>query len=557
MKRNNVAKRLGIASLCLATAFSAIGSTAWLNSVALAEGTDEPTNTVQATDLVHVTDTATVAITEEAAHVTGNKLEKDQTSFTGLRISSNEPYKATFKTVFDGNMQIKFRFPETYTDALYGDFTFRFTDATDDSNYFDITYYVVKEDDANGKYVTAPYVQWGDEIRMSTHSANNGYAWTNKKVTNLDGYSFAPNFLTKYFDKYADRADRMGLLSLQWVGGVLTITSNTTGNGESNYNSVSYIPIASFDGTYDTSKPNNGLIGKQTIDAETKEVLEDRAGGLPFMNFENGYTVTVSSSFEDARTTDRATDVFFASIISDDTYDFSNAEMTKNDQMQAFEDGFEFLPKAAAAAAGKVFLGYKSAAGKLYGVDSLVKKGGTYEPLEISYDTINGASVRVDTEAGQSGIRFQTLFNPTEYEAVKDYITEFGTLIAYTDTLTKDDFTIANYLSDATFAKVKNTKGTFEYTDKEDNEYVAYSMALVNIRDYTRAYSARGYLVVEYADGTTATVYTDYNVTDNSRSIAEVANLLKTQDAEKYEAMNDAQKAIIDAYVAAYVAPQA
>lgn len=554
MKRNNVAKRFGIASLCLATAFSAIGSTAWVNSVALAEGTDEPTNTVQATDLVHVTDTATVAITEEAARVTGNKLEKDKTSFTGLRISSNEPYKATFKTVFDGNMEIKFRFPETYTDALYGDFTFRFTDATDDSNYFDITYYVVKEDAERPLFSTAPYVQWGDEIRMSTHKTS--YEWTNVKVSNKDNYQFAPAFLTKA--SVADRSDRMGILSLEWVGDILTVSSNTTGNGETSYTASNMIPIAAFDGTYDTSKPNNGLIGKQTTDPGDRNIiLEDRAGGLPTMNFENGYTVTVSSSFEDARTTDRATDVFFASIISDETYDFSNAEITKNDQMQAFEDGFEFLPEAAATDAGKVFLGYKSAAGKLYGVDSLVKKGGTYQPLVISYDTINGASVRVDSEAGQSGIRFQTLFNPTEYEAVKDYIKSFGTLIAYTDTLTKGDFTIENYAGDATFAKVQNTKGTFEYTDKEDNVYVAYSMALVNIQDYTRAYSARGYLVVEYADGTTATVYTDYNATDNSRSIAEVANLLKTQDVEKYEAMNDAQKAIINAYVAALDAPEA
>ena len=86
---------------------------------------------------------------------------------------------------------------------------------------------------------------------------------------------------------------------------------------------------------------------------------------------------------------------------------------------------------------------------------------------------------------------------------------------------------------------------------------IQHSMALVKIKDFTKAYSARGYLVVKYVDGTTETVYTDYNVADNSRSIAEVANLFKTQDPETYEAMNDAQKAIVDAYVAEYVAPQA
>ena len=554
MKQNNVAKRFGIASLCLATAFSAFGGL--VGNVALADDNQEPAqNTVQTTDFVEVTDTATVAVTEEAAHVTGNKLDKDKTSFTGLRISSDDPYSATFKTVFDGNMQIRFRFPETYTNGLYGDFNFRFTDATDASNYFDITYYVEKESDT--KVATAPYIQWGDEIRMSTHSANNGYAWTNKKVSNNDTYQFAPAFLTKAATKYADRGDRMGILELVWVGGVLTIKSNTIGNAESNYNADVMIPIAAFDGTYDTSKTDNGLIGKQTKDPATGDVTEDRAGGLPFMNFENGYTVTVSSSFEDARTTDKASDVFINSIMCDNTYDFSKTEFTKNAQMTTFENDFEFLPAAPATQAGKVFLGYKSEAGYLYGVGSLARKDANLQPLVISYDTLNGASVRVDVVGGQSGIRFMTLFNPTEYAAVKDYIQSFGTIIAYTDTLTNGDFTIANYAGGAAFAQVKNTKGTFAYTDAEDNAYVAYSMALVNINDYTKAYSARGYLVVEYVDGTTATVYTDYNAADNSRSIAEVANLFKTQDTAKYDALTDEEKAIVNAYAAAYVAPQA
>ena len=542
--RNNVAKRFGIASLCLATAFSAFGGL--VSNVASAEENNEPAqNTVQTTSLVRTNAAATIE--EVAAKLPGDKTKA--TSFTGLRLSSDDAYKATFKTVFDGNMEIKFRFPETYTDALYGNFNFRFTDATDESNYFDVTYYVEKE--SATKVATAPYVTWGDEVRMSTHDANNGHAWSNKIEKNKDSYQFAPSFLTTATTNYVDRADRMGILSLVWVGGVLTISANTIGLQDSN--TANMIPIACFDGTYDTTKVNNGFIGKQTTDPnDRKIILEDRAGGLPTLNFENGYTLTVSSSFEDARTTDNGSDVFFSSIVADKTYDFSQAETTKNEQMEAFENGFEFLPAAPATEAGKVFLGYKGANGNLYGVDSLVKKGGSYQPLVISYDTINGASVRVDEETAQSGIRFMTVFNPTEYAAVKDYIQSFGTIIAYTETLTKGDFTIANYAGEAAFAQVKNTKGMFEYKD-----YVAYSMALVNIKDFTKAYSARGYLVVKYVDGATATVYTDYNVADNSRSIAEVANLLITENAETYEAMNDAQKAIVDAYVAAYVAPQA
>ena len=165
---------------------------------------------------------------------------------------------------------------------------------------------------------------------------------------------------------------------------------------------------------------------------------------------------------------------------------------------------------------------------------------------------LDGASVRIDTsENSQSGIRFTTLFDTAEYTAAANYIKAFGTLIAYTDTLTADkDFTIENYTGESTFKAVANTKGTYIYTDKQGATFTAYSMALVDIVNYAKAYSARGYLVVEYADGTTQTIYTDYDATNNSRSIQQVAQRLKDTDMAAYNAMTDKQKAIIDAYVA-------
>ena len=535
MGKKNVVKRFGIASLCLGVAFCAVGGVA--ANVAFAEEAGEPAqNTVQTTDLVH-TD-ATVSITEEMA--TLPRTNPTSTAFTGLRISSDEAYKATFKTVFEGNMEIKFRFPETYTNGLYGDFTFRFTDVTDESNYFEVTYYVENE----YYFTTTPYVQWGDEVRMTPDNMN--AAWHNTLQSGKMNYKFAPCFLTKAHDTLSAHNDRMGVLSLVWLSEKLTVSVNTVSRSDSS-SGYTLQPLAVFDDTYDTSASNNGFVAGKAGAVDC---------GLPTMNFENGYTISVSSSFEDERTTDHGTDVFFSSIVADNAYNFSNAEMTKNKQMEAFENGFEFLPESVdlPTEAGKVFLGYKNAAGKLFGLGSLVKKDATYEPFVVSYDTLSGASVRVDVEGGRSGIRFQTLFNPTEYEAFKGYIQSFGTIITYTDTLTSvdKDFIIENYQSESTFAQVKNTKGTFRYTDKDGNTYVSYSMALVNIKDYTRAYSARGYLVIEYVDGATITVYTDYNAAENSRSIAEVANLMKTENAEKYAEMSPEQQAVIDDYAAAY-----
>lgn len=517
MKRTNVAKRFGIVSLCLGLAVSAFsGIASFATNVALAE------ETVQTTDFVHATPTATVTQDEN-----------------GLRISSDDTYKAMFKTVFDGNMKLTFKFPEAYDEnsGFYGDFTFRIADATNESNYFDITYYVVHET----QFVTGVYVQYQDELRMTNH--NTAGQWYNTKQTNKTSYQFAPCFLTK--NRNDANNDRAGILSLVWVGDVLTVNANTAALSKE----TTLIPIASFDGTYDSTATNNGFVGTN------REVC-----GLPKMNFENGYTVSVSSSFYNEGTQDNGTDVLFTSIISDETYNLNTAELTKNSKMEAFDTNFE-VKTTEQAVAGKVFLGYENTTTKkLYPAYSVLRKvaGQSYEPVVIDYDTINGASVRVDTsENSTSGIRFQTLFNTEEYVAIKDYIQEFGTLIAYTDTLIEGkDFTLDNYYGASGFAQAKNTKGTFAYTDKQGNTYTAYSMALINIADYTQEYSARGYLVVKYADGSTQTVYTDYNEADNSRSIAEVANLLKTTKPDSYNAMTNEQKAIIDTYAAAYGASQ-
>ncbi len=511
MKINELATRLGIASLCLSTAISAFGGIAVLdNNVAVAAELE----TIQTTDFVY----------------TGAEVTQD---LSGLRISSDDAYKATLKGIFTGDTTFKFRFPETYTDALYGDFTFRITDATDDSNYFDITYYVENEE----YFATAVCVQYQDEIRMSNDRANP--MWFNTKITGRQNHKFAPCFLSKAYDETKNK--RVGILSLEWVDGILSVNANTTGLQKEQ----TMLTIASFDDTYDTSKPNNGF--------------EDKVSwGLPKLSFESGYTVTLSSSIEDKRTADKGSDVLFSSITNDGkTYNFKQDTLTHDSKMKAFDNSFKFLTTEQTAE-GKVFLGWKNTTTKkLYPAYSIVRKGETYEQVSLGFDIISGAGVRIDTsEGGKSGIRFQTTFDKDEYAAIKEagFLQSFGTLVARTDTLTEGDFTIENYQAQSTFAQVQNTKGTFEYTDKNGKKYAAYSMAVyVDPDHFTMEYSARGYLVLEYADGNTRTIYTDYNAADNSRSIAEVANRLKENNPNVYNAMSQAQKDVIDAYVTSYI----
>ncbi len=455
--------------------------------------------------------------TTDFVHTSGNATQETN----GLRISSNEGYKATFKAIFAGDTTLKFAFPETFADSYYGDFNIRIADVNDNNKYFDIKYYVANSE----KNYTGIYVQYGDEVRLCHQD---GTTWYDIIQENTDTIAYAPSFLSCCGESGEFEGNRIGALSLVWTDDVLTVQANTSMDSDETVMRT----IAKFDGT-------NGFLNDGT------------SFGLPKLSFANGYTVTLSSS------NSSATDVLFKSIESNgSTYDFTNAVLTKDDNIEAFDNAFRTL-ETAETIVGKVFLGWKNkTTGELYPAYSIVKKvsGQSYEPVVMIFDTVNGASIRMDTsEGGKSGIRFQTYFNVDEYEAYKSYFQSFGTIIAYTDTLTNGDFTIENYQDSSTFAQVQNTKGTFEYIDRAGETYTAYSMALVNIVDYAKEYSARGYIIVAYADGTTQTVYTDYNDTDNTGCVADLANEIKTKNPDMYALMSDAQQAVVDAYANAYV----
>lgn len=524
MKRKNVAKRLGIVSLCLATLFSAFSGIASLkNKVAFGE------DTVQATDLVHT-----------QAEVTQDE--------TGLRISSDDPYSATLKTVCKGDTTLKFRFAEkaegTYG-PMYGDFNIRITDVTDDSNYFILKYYVSRTHSSKTQNIwTGLIMQYGDEIRTTstTTSAASKQTWYNFKPMgteeNTSAKSFAPHLL-----QCGNRGSRLGVLTFTWSNEILTIKTNacTPSSASTMY------PLAAFDGTYDPTASKNGF-------------KSQTSWGLPKISFPQGFTISVSSDFTSTKTTDRGSDVLFTSIATEGaTYDFTTAtQLTNDSNMQAFANKYTALSEEdiPTQPAGKVFVGWRDTVSDSIYPAFTIMQTGKYEPYVIDYDTIGGASVRM---AGKSGLRFQTIINAEQYASLKEKgrLVSFGTIVTYTDTITSvgKEFTIENYQDQETFAKVENTKGVFDYTDKNGTAYTAYSMGIIDIADYTKAYSARGYMVVAYSNGVTTTIYTDYTAADNSRSIAEVAYRLKTIGTEEYNAMSDAKKAIIDAYAAAYVAP--
>ncbi len=566
MKRKNVAKRIGIASLCLATAISAFSGIASFtnDSIAVAEGT-----TLSVADLV----TATGATVKQDLDTASG------TNAQGLRISSDVAYEATFNTIFNGNSVFKFRFPETYDSTLgyYGDFKFHIADATDPNNCFDIVYYAHKTNE------TGVYVQWGTEKRMTNSLVPNGAAnyYTSTEKVESD-VRFAPAFLSTTYNGSTE----LGTLSLVWNNsGVLSVQARSLQSSTAAKSSNCYMKsVARFDGTYDSNASKNGYTGRSAM-------------GLPKLSFPNGYTVTVSSDFTVDGVDDHGTDVVFTQIktavplhtsssshtpcwfipagtgyknLNGSTTAYNNSTTYTLNSASTTEFTSQFVDAYAALKAnmqkGDVLLGWKDAEGALYPSSTVYEATDIsgYTPVVLGFDTINGASVRIGVAGGQSGIRFMALFDKAEYRAAKSYIQSFGSLIAYTDDLDQRDFTIANYQSEidaqsTSIRQVANTKNTFNYDLATGmigaSGQPAYSMAVVDIEDYTQRYSARGYLEVKYADDTTQYIYTDYNEADNSRSVAEVAYKIKMNAAAEYENYEQAQKDVIDNYADAYVAP--
>ena len=452
----------------------------------------------------------------------------------GLKVSSKTPYKAGLKGVFKGDTTLKFIFAQPHEGWFAGNFVFRITDASDETKYFDVEYKAVHAWTSN-KYTeignTNACVKYGDEVRTAKQS---GATWYNKEVT---GAAAGNNSVLS--------SPSMTINALYSLAGILKLGYDADGHFAvtvSNETVEGTRTIAAFDGT------------------EEKGFKDQESWGLPKMPFENGYTISFSSEFESKKTSDRATDVLFKSIENDAaTYNFTtDSRIVKDEIINGFENLFECLGDyEEEVLAGKLFLGWKNTqTGELYAASDYVRKTerATYKALVISFDTLKGASVRIDTsENGQSGIRFTTVFDVAEYTQISSYIKSMGTLVMYTDILESKDFLPENFVEGQTIKTIENTKGTYAYKDeKTQTTYTAYSMAIVGIKDYAKEFSARAYITIKYTDGTEKTFYSDYNATDDARSIAQVAYLLKTTDQTAYGKMKPEQQAIIDAYADAY-----
>ena len=166
------------------------------------------------------------------------------------------------------------------------------------------------------------------------------------------------------------------------------------------------------------------------------------------------------------------------------------------------------------------------------GVGNIVET--TSEDVEVTMTT--GASVRVDTATPElSGIRFASSINVDIYSRLVAQGAKIttGTLIVPTNTLTLKKIADADFTKETLLANDLVEDTHFYDIVNVDNEWVdglpgTWYATIYDIQDFTRRFSAVGYMTIE-VDGEVTTIYGEYQ-SSNSRSIAQVAKTLMEKE---------------------------
>jgi len=161
--------------------------------------------------------------------------------------------------------------------------------------------------------------------------------------------------------------------------------------------------------------------------------------------------------------------------------------------------------------------------------DGNVAKTNVTDYSDKRFDTLTGARIRLSDTAADSGLRFDIVVDEALITALEGagFTVKFGSLAAKADNVT-GEFTkeamdaAGKKYSDVSVAKDKAALRVLE--NSSDATAYGYTAALINITSYNTPYACVGYLELTNADGFSACIYTDYNATENARSVASVAN---------------------------------
>ncbi|MBE6580535.1 MAG: hypothetical protein E7650_02840 [Ruminococcaceae bacterium] len=164
----------------------------------------------------------------------------------------------------------------------------------------------------------------------------------------------------------------------------------------------------------------------------------------------------------------------------------------------------------------------------------------------------DAVALYADTAAAEtSGIRFISTVSADVVAALTagGKTLKFGTLVAPADYVAKAK-TFTPEALEAAFGQgvISYVKIPAVYslvTDGEGN--VSFSGILVNLKSNTRVYAAVSYIEVYEGETLVDTVYSAYDAQQNAKSAEQMADAI-VADAEAYAALDEGEKAIVDAY---------
>lgn len=142
----------------------------------------------------------------------------------------------------------------------------------------------------------------------------------------------------------------------------------------------------------------------------------------------------------------------------------------------------------------------------------------------VEFAMFNGASIRV---SAPTGVRFGTQIDKDQLDAIKagGATVSFGTLIAMASDITVEEALDYTKLTKGCGIKHLDVVSTVQL---EVGRFVQFNGAVVGIKttNYNKQFVGRAYMTITYSNGETQVFYA--SVTDNARSVAEVAELALT-----------------------------
>lgn len=175
----------------------------------------------------------------------------------------------------------------------------------------------------------------------------------------------------------------------------------------------------------------------------------------------------------------------------------------------------------------------------------------TISAFEMDFTMKYGAAIRLAGTVEESGIRFTSMINEGDLNALQAYGlgVSFGTLIMPNDYLGAGQApNLTDFVAGSTVLKIVSTieEGTERW--EVENGYVIYRGAMnqIKTKNYGREFAGRGYMEITFANGVVRTIYTNFSA-DNVRSVKWVASAV-INDTEAYEKLSDAKKEIVHGY---------